>query len=277
MIFLGYNTNGFVNHTLVSSLEIISKLGYRCVAITLDNYALNPVQTTIVNDLLVVKKMLRQYSLSCVIETGASFLLNPWCKHEPTLLSVNPKDRKMRLDFLKKAVDIAAKLKADAVSFWSGKKPDNVKNNVAWDWIIAECSELSSYAENLGVLLAIEPEPGMFIESLQQYRKLEENVRNVSFGLTLDLGHAFITEDITVGNCIQKFAQDIKNIHIEDMKKNVHEHLFFGQGDMDFNEIFSALKKIDYNGPVNVELSRHSHNAVEVAKAANDFLFPFMH
>ena len=39
---LGYNTNGFNCHYLESALEIIADLGYRGVAITLDNYILNP-------------------------------------------------------------------------------------------------------------------------------------------------------------------------------------------------------------------------------------------
>ena len=68
------------------------------------------------------------------------------------------------------------------------------------------------------------------------------------------------------------FRHDIRNIHIEDMKKGKHEHLFFGEGDMNFPEIFYALKETGYDGPINVELSRHSHNAVEVAKKARDFL-----
>jgi hypothetical protein len=42
MFRLGYNTNGFNCHSLESALEVISGLGYQGVAITLDNYILNP-------------------------------------------------------------------------------------------------------------------------------------------------------------------------------------------------------------------------------------------
>ena len=272
MLLLGYNTNGFNCHSLKSTLEIIAGLGYQCVAITLDHCVLNPYQPDPEQEIESVKEVLKQYRLSCVIETGARFLLDPWHKHEPTLISGQSKARKYRLDFLKKAVDIGTKLNAEAVSFWSGKKSENVDDENAWKWLISGCRELSIYAEKQEIPLAFEPEPGMFLETLSQYRKLKENVENDIFGLTLDLGHAFLTEEATVGESIRTFIHDIKNIHIEDMKKDKHEHLFFGDGDMNFSEIFHALEETGYDNPITVELSRHSHNAVEVAKKARDFL-----
>ena len=214
MLILGYNTNGFNCHFLQSTLEIIARLGYRCVAITLDHCALNPYQPDLEQNIESVKGILKQYHLSCVIETGARFLLDPWHKHEPTLISGKCNERKYRLDFLKKAVDIGAKLDAKAVSFWSGKKSGNVDDESAWKWLVSGCRELSSYAEKQEIPLAFEPEPGMFLETLSQYQKLKENIGNDIFGLTLDLGHAFLTEDVTVGESIWMFIRDIKNIHI---------------------------------------------------------------
>lgn len=272
MFLLGYNTNGFNCHSLKSTLEIIAGLGYKCVAITLDHCALNPYQPDLEQEIESVKKILQQYYLSCVIETGARFLLDAWHKHEPTLISGESKGREYRLDFLKKAVDIGAKLDAKAISFWAGKKMENVDDESAWKWLVSGCRKLSVYAEKHKIPLAFEPEPGMFIETLSLYQKLKKDVGNDIFGLTLDLGHAFLAEDVTVGESIQMFRYDIKNIHIEDMKKGKHEHLFFGEGDMNFQEIFHALKETGYDGPINVELSRHSRNAVEVAKRARDFL-----
>ena len=58
------------------------------------------------------------------------------------------------------------------------------------------------------------------------------------------------------------------NIHIEDMVQGVHEHLMFGQGTMDFPSICEALRRISYEKGVHVELSRHSHMAVEAVEAA---------
>ena len=173
MFLLGYNTNGFNCHSLKSTLEIIAGLGYKCVAITLDHCALNPYQPDLEQEIESVKEILQQYYLSCVIETGTRFLLDAWHKHEPTLISCESKGREYRLDFLKKAVDIGAKLDAKAISFWAGKKMENVDDESAWKWLVSGCRKLSVYAEKHKIPLAFEPEPGMFIETLSLYQKLK--------------------------------------------------------------------------------------------------------
>ena len=274
---LGYNTNGFISHSLTSALEIIARLGYSSVAITLDHHALNPWQPNLDEEIEAVKAILKRYALACVIETGARFLLDPLFKHKPTLISNDAERRKLRLEFLKKAMDIAARLNAAALSFWSGKKPEDMDAMQAWHWLISGCRELAAYAANQenAIPMAFEPDPGMFVENLYGYRKLKKEISSDLFGLTLDLGHAFMTEDMSVGDCIRQYRHDIYNIHIEDMKKEVHEHLFFGEGEMEFADIFQALNDIGYTGPVNVELSRHSHTAPETAREALTFLKKF--
>ncbi len=66
------------------------------------------------------------------------------------------------------------------------------------------------------------------------------------------------------------------NIHIEDMVEDIHEHLMFGQGTMDFAAICGALRQIGYDKGVHVELSRHSHNAPESVRSAATFLKPLI-
>lgn len=276
MLRLGYNTNGFNCHSLESALEIIASLGYTGVAITLDNYTLNPWSSDLSKSLDLVERILDKYSLACVIETGARFLLNPRQKHEPTLISNNADGRKTRLNFLKRSLDIAGRLNAEALSFWSGKKQDPVDDSNAWRWLISGCRHLAVHAEKSAVALAFEPEPGMFVEDLSQYAELKKEVGHELFCLTLDVGHAFLIEAMSPGECIRKFEDDIRNVHIEDMRKGVHDHLFFGEGQIDFSEVIQAFKDISYSGLINVELSRHSHDAVNVARRSYDYLHYFI-
>jgi sugar phosphate isomerase/epimerase len=46
----------------------------------------------------------------------------------------------------------------------------------------------------------------------------------------------------------------------------------FGEGEIDFAPVFEALRQIGYTGGLHVELSRHSHDAVQTARAALAFL-----
>ena len=52
----------------------------------------------------------------------------------------------------------------------------------------------------------------------------------------------------------------------------VHDHLMFGEGEIDFAPVLQTLHEIGYTGGVHVELSRHSHDAVETARRALAFL-----
>ncbi len=56
------------------------------------------------------------------------------------------------------------------------------------------------------------------------------------------------------------------------MRRGVHDHLMFGEGEIDFPPILQALREVGYTGGVHVELSRHSHDAVRTARAALAFL-----
>src|SRR6185437_1251298 len=106
-----------------------------------------------------VKNLLHQHSLRSVVETGARFLLDPRHKHQPTLVSAESADRARRLDFMRRAVDLAHELGSEAVSFWSGTAHDAAPREVLLERIIEGCRTLAAYAESRGVRLAFEPEP----------------------------------------------------------------------------------------------------------------------
>src|SRR3954447_9317080 len=142
-MLLGYNTNGFAHHRLEDALTILAGLGYRSIALTLDYHSLNPYDPEHQGQLAAVKALLRRHGLRSVIETGARFLLDPWHKHQPTLISPIPDERRTRLQFLLDAVDIAASLGSEAVSFWSGAPRDEAPSEILMDRLVEGCRAVS--------------------------------------------------------------------------------------------------------------------------------------
>jgi L-ribulose-5-phosphate 3-epimerase len=268
----GYNTNGFAHHRLDDALAILAELGYRSVALTLDHHSLNPYDPDTPRQLPILRAQLRKLGLGVAIETGARFLLDPRHKHQPTLLSANGEQRGRRLDFLRRAVDVAAALDAEAVSFWSGTAGEPATETVLMDRLVEGCRELSDYAAERRVRLAFEPEPGMFIDTMVRYAELHRRVDHPSFGLTIDIGHLHCLGETPIADYLRQWRARLWNIHIEDMRRGVHDHLMFGEGEIDFAEVLGALAEIGYAGGVHVELSRHSHDAVETALRALTFL-----
>jgi sugar phosphate isomerase/epimerase len=132
--------------------------------------------------------------------------------------------------------------------------------------------ELCAHAAGQGVRLAFEPEPGMFVDTMNRFAELHARVAHPSFGLTIDVGHLHCQGEVPIGDHLRRWQQWLWNVHIEDMRRGVHDHLMFGEGEIDFAEVVGVLEEIGYAGGVHVELSRHSHDAVETARRALAFL-----
>jgi sugar phosphate isomerase/epimerase len=112
----------------------------------------------------------------------------------------------------------------------------------------------------------------MFIDTMAKFEELHHRVNHPQFGLTLDVGHLHCQGELPIAEYIQRWQARLWNLHIEDMRRGIHDHLIFGEGDMDFPPVFRALRVIGCEAGVHVELSRYSHEAVSTAARAMEFL-----
>jgi sugar phosphate isomerase/epimerase len=263
-----YNTNGLAFHRLEDAIELIRAAGYAGIGLTLDVHHLDPLRAE-KRDLTRLKTRLT--GLEVVIQTGGRFILDPKRKHEPTLLSNEPAGRHLRLRFLERAIDVAKALGAKSVSFWSGKAPLGADADELWDRLTGAVVQLAERARHSGVSLAFEPEPGMWIERLDQYRELVKRVKQQNLGLALDVGHLSVTGE-SFERSLAEFKDQLSVVQIEDIRGRVHEHLMFGEGELQFGPILGALTAIGYKGCIEVELSRDSHRAPECVTNAIRFL-----
>ncbi|GAA3242318.1 sugar phosphate isomerase/epimerase family protein [Actinocorallia longicatena] len=267
----GYGTNGFTDHRIGDALAVLAHLGYDGVALTLDHGHLDPFGTGVAARIDRVAGLLSRYKMAVVIETGARYLLDPLRKHEPTLVSDDGRDH--RLAYLRAAVEIGADLGAQAVSFWSGTKPEHLAEDEAFDRLAEGCSAVIEHAERHDVVLGFEPEPGMLVEDLDGYERLHALLGGPGrLGLTLDIGHLRCNEPLPVPESVLRAGGRIVNVQIDDMRRGVHEHLPFGEGEIDFPPVLAALDATGYRGLVSVELPRHGHAAPATARHSLDFL-----
>jgi sugar phosphate isomerase/epimerase len=266
-MLLGYNTNGFAHHRLDDALEILSELGYAAVAITPDVNHLPPFETGDA-ELRRVRRRLEALGLAPVVESGARYVLDPRRKQRPNLLEADAAARGTRLAFLERCAEIAVALGAEVVSVWSGVLPPESAREEAWGWLVEGIGALCARAERLGVRVAFEPEPGMMVESLAQWERLRDAVRHPALGLTLDVGHVPCTESISPAAAIRRHAAELLNVHLDDNRGGVHEHLQIGEGELDWPSILRALDEAGFRRVASLELSRHSHAAPQAARIA---------
>ncbi len=228
-----------------------------------------------------VAAALEKHRFRCVIETGARFLLDPRNKHEPTLVSPEPAGRARRVDFIVRAIGVAARLKADCVSLWSGVVRDGAGRETGVSRLIEGLAAILPVAERHLVDLAFEPEPGMLVETLDRYGELLEELTGRGIDtkrlrLTIDVGHLHCQEELPIAGKIRRWRERLANVHLEDMRTGVHDHLMFGDGEIDFPPVIAALANIRYDGLLSVELSRHSHEGPQAALRAYNYLSPLI-
>ena len=263
-----YNTNGAANHRIDDALALIADAGYDGVALTLDIHHLDPFGADFPGERRRVAARLRQLGLGCVVETGARFLLDPRAKHEPTLVTASAEGRARRVEFLSRALEVAADTGADAMSFWAGVPKPGVGAEDARAWLREGAAAVARRAEQLGAVAALEPEPGMLIETADDWAALAIP----GLRLALDTGHCVVTGERDPADAVRAFAPHLGTVSVEDMKRGVHVHLPFGEGDMDVPAILRALDEIGFDRLVCVELSRESHRADTMIPASLEYL-----
>ena len=252
-----YNTNGCGSHRLDDALDLMAASGYAGVALTLDHHHLDPFADDWQARSRVLARRLERLGFGSVIETGARFLLDPRAKHEPTLVTATVDGRRRRIAFLKRAIDIAAILRSEAMSFWAGVPKPGIDRAEARRWLLEGLHEIAAYAKAQGVTPAFEPEPGMLIETAAEWEALQVP----GLELALDTGHCLVTQDIDPADAVRRYAARLGTLSLEDMRRGVHAHLPFGQGDMDVPSVLDALDAIGFSRLVCVELSRESPTA----------------
>jgi len=274
-MILGYNTNGLAHHRLLDALELCAKIGYRGLAVTLDIAHLDPY-----SDWKPQAKALRERAddlgMALSVETGARFVLEAGSKHEPNLMDVDSERVQRRVDFYWRCIEVAVALGSPLISLWSGKAANDFAGEIhgAYEHLANGLYPVLKRAQEEGVLVCFEPEPGMFLETPEQYTMLKRlgGSRLANMRMTLDVGHCLVTGGQKPQAAILEYAPEIEHVHLDDIRNGVHEHLMFGAGDIDLNAVMSALQHIEYSGMAAVELSRDSHRGADAATQAYQFL-----
>ncbi|MGW3654820.1 sugar phosphate isomerase/epimerase family protein [Streptomyces sp. NPDC005151] len=275
-IRLGYGTNGLTDLRLDDALALLAGLGYDGVGLTLDHMHLDPLAPDLAARTRRVAHRLEQLGLGVTVETGARYVLDPRRKHGPSLLDADPEARAARTRLLVRAVEVAADLGAHAVHCFSGITPPHTTPDTAWQRLTDALTPVLVAADRTGVPLAIEPEPGHLLADLSDFHHLRILSGDPEpLGLTLDIGHCQCLEQSSPADCVRDAAPWLRHVQIEDMRRGIHEHLPFGDGEIDFPPVLEALDTLGdtgYRGLTVVELPRHSHAGPELARTSLDFL-----
>ncbi|MDC0168052.1 sugar phosphate isomerase/epimerase [Candidatus Nitrosopelagicus sp.] len=272
----GFSTNAFTKFSLLETIEIISDVGYEGLEIVVDtphaflplsNEKLKQIKSSLENRKLLVSNINANTVLGWNLENGNDE------KFEPSLSNKNETLRKWRVGYTKKAIEVAAELSAPSVCITSGIKNTEIFENEMTQ-INKSLSEILEFAEKNSILICMEYEPGLLIETSQDVFEVSKNFKNL--GLNLDTCHVEVSNE-DFSKVIHKFKDKIFHTHISDCKNSIHYHLIPGYGEIDFVKIYSNLKEINYDGFLTAELYTYAEKPREVASETFIFLNNLIH
>jgi sugar phosphate isomerase/epimerase len=127
---------------------------------------------------------------------------------------------------------------------------------------------VAAHAEKEGVLLLVEPEPGLLIETVDQFLEFMQHIQSPAVGMNYDIGHAYCVKD-DPATTIPRCAKYIRHFHLEDIAATrVHHHLVPGEGVIDFAACFHAIRTMQYDGWVTIELYPYVDDPDQAARTA---------
>ena len=138
-----------------------------------------------------------------------------------------------------------------------------------WNRMIQRTKEMAAIAEQHGVILAQEFEPGFVVGNTNELLNLFEDVQSEHLACNLDIGHVFLC-DIDPMKSIRVLGKKVVHVHIENMLRGVHNHLIPQLGDMDLSSYIAVLKEIGFTGGMALDI--YSYDYAQVAPEAIKFL-----
>ncbi|MBC8413409.1 MAG: sugar phosphate isomerase/epimerase [Nitrospira sp.] len=158
--------------------------------------------------------------------------------------AVDLKVRELTVKRFSSVLDFAEILNPRVIVFHSGFdrwKYDKRDNS----WLEASLEtwlKINGRAASLGVQVAIE---NIFEDEPENLRILASEMDSENFGICFDTGHFNLFSKLTLKEWLAIVKPYIKELHLHDNNRYADEHLALGEGDFDFQTLFSELKGID--------------------------------
>ena len=273
---LAFSTNAYTRHPLDAALRGIKQAGFEGVEILADVPHAYP--GTLTDDQTrAARRVLDETGLTvsninCNCSFGYWKDAPPEPYFEPSLISPNPKHRKDRTNLIFKALDLARSVGARNLSITSGRCLGGMPPDKAATQFAESIRPVLDRADQLGIDVGIECEPGLFLEYVAELKDWIDRLGHPRFGANLDIGHSVVMGE-SVGEVVPMLKGRIWNLHVEDLPGRKHYHMIPGDGTgMDWAALRDALRRIGYDRFLTVELYTHTANPQEAADRSYQFL-----
>lgn len=250
---LAYSSNAYMKYTVEEAIDRIAALGFAGMELMADVPHAWPGTIT-EEQIDAIRRRLDRRRL--ILSNVNAFMMNAVGDfRHPSWLEADPSLRRKRAQHTIDALTLARKLGAPCITTEPGGPLEKgMSRDQAMDTFVDELSPILRHAEEVGVQLLVEPEPGLLIENADQFLALADRVDSPMFGLNFDMGHFYCVGE-PLPESIERLKHHTRHVHVEDIAASrVHKHLIPGHGAIDFASALSALRATGYEGWLTIEL-----------------------
>jgi sugar phosphate isomerase/epimerase len=270
---LAFSTNAYLKYSFADAASRLAKIGYRGVEIMADvphawpAYLL-PEQKRSIRDALAANKLaisnINAFMMHAVSDERQLYWHPSWIEPDPYYRSV-------RVNHTKRALTLAKELGAKCITTEPGGPVAAGQSwSAALKLFVEMIKPVAQHAEKEGVHLLVEPEPGLLIETAEQFEEFMRHIDSPAVGLNFDIGHFYCVKDEPAPT-VERLAKYIRHVHLEDIAATrVHHHLIPGEGAIDFAATLQAFQRIGYSGWITIELYPYVDDPDHAARTARE-------
>ncbi len=268
---LAFSTNAYLRFSFAEAVRRLAALGYQGVEIMADvphawpafllDEQKQAIRKTLADNRLGISNI-NAFMMHAINDSRQRY----W---HPSWIEPDRHYRQIRIDHTRRALTLARELGAACITTEPGGP---VEPGGSWSaalrLFVEGLKPVAEHAESEGVLLLIEPEPGLLIETADQFLELMQHLDSPAVGLNFDIGHFYCVGDDPAAT-VPRLARYIRHFHLEDIAATrVHHHLIPGEGVIDFAATLRAIQGIGYNGWITVELYPYVDDPDAAARTA---------
>ncbi len=207
---LAFSSNAYLHFSFAEAVRRIAAIGYAGVEIMADVPHAWPAWMLDEQKQGIRDALLKNHLAISNINAFMMHAVNdPRQRYwHPSWIEPDRHYRQIRIDHTKRALSLARELGAPNITTEPGGP---VEPGASWkaalNLFVEMLKPVIEHAEKEGVLLLIEPEPGLLIETADQFLELMKHLDSPAVGLNFDIGHAYCVRPSTSATSTSKTSR----------------------------------------------------------------------
>ena len=241
-------------------MEIAAEAGFEGIELNIEEEKKDSINLNSTDEeILRFKELSDKYNIEIISLATSLFWKYPLTSNQKVI-------REKAVKIIKKMIDAACTLEVDVILVVPGIVDREVSYQKAYQRALHTFRKIRPYAEGKGVKIGIENVWNKLLLSPLEMKRFIDEIDSPYVGFYLDVGN-LLNYSYPL-HWIEILADEIIKVHVKDFKidiGNINGFTHLLQGDVDWEQVIRALRKIKYDDYLIAELSPYKTCPAQLA------------